>query len=142
MIKLASTKSELKVIDDQFGAPTPATWLASVTKSAIEQSHAFKVQPESAIPLWGLYHASGAGEISWHVYAKTVIEEALALGFSLSLKAEEVFPIPASDYPLPAKRPTYSVLNCEKLKHVFKIDQPDWKMSVVNVLKQIQAASN
>jgi len=137
MLKLASTKSELKVIDDQFGAPTPATWLADVTHSAIEQSQALKAQQQPASPLWGLYHASGAGEISWHVYAKAVIEEALALGFSLNLNAEKVMPIPASDYPLPAKRPVYSVLNCEKLKHVFKIEQPNWRQSVVEVLRAI-----
>ena len=141
MLRLASTKPELKVIADQFGAPTPAAWLAAVTQKAIQSCESIKHQrtDASSIPLWGLYHASGAGEISWHQYAKTVIEQAQALDFHLALKPENVLPIPSSSYPLPAKRPAYSVLDCHKLRQAFKVEQPIWHQSIVDVLKSIQA---
>ncbi len=144
MLRLASTKSELKVIEDQIGAPTPASWLAEVTRQALIRCHniqSHELQPDSN-SIWGLYHASGAGAISWHHYAKTVINEAHNLGFNLTVTPDKVFPIPSSDYPLPAKRPAYSVLNCNKLKRVLSLDQLHWHESIVEVLKQISSNSS
>ncbi len=142
MLRLASTKSELKVIDDQFGAPTLASWLAHVTRVAIEKVQSLESNqqiPSLTSEVWGIYHASGAGEISWHQYAKTVIKEALALGFSLNLTEQDVLPIPSQSYPLPAKRPSYSVLDSTKLKTTFGVEQIPWKHSVQEVLEILKS---
>jgi dTDP-4-dehydrorhamnose reductase len=139
MLRLARTKPELNVINDQFGSPTPATWLAGVTRQAIEKIELInsKTSQRDSDSLWGLYHASGAGVISWHQYARAVIDEAQHLGFNLPLNPQQVLPILASNYPLPARRPNYSVLNCNKLTQTFNVTQPDWHQSILSVLKEL-----
>lgn len=140
ILKLASSKHELKVIDDQFGAPTQASWLAHVTRRALDHltSPLASPQIDPSHPHWGLYHASGLGQISWHQYARAVVEDAKALGFELSLTPEQVLPIASCEYPQPAQRPFFSVLNCDKLKQTFDIQPVEWRQSVQEVLNELQ----
>jgi len=151
MLRLAQNKTELKVVSDQFGAPTSAKWLAKVSidalKLCLEKNTSVSSSNTSPSPSfssssssssnWGLYHASSEGVTSWHAYAKEAIAFAQHLGFAQTLKPEHVLPIPSVEYPLPATRPSYSVLSGEKLSRAFGIQRPDWVDAVHEVITDI-----
>ena len=145
MLRLAQNKTELKVVNDQFGAPTSAKWLAKVSidalKLCLEKNNPYSSSNTSRTPSsssdWGLYHASSEGVTSWHAYAKEAIAFAQHVGFAQTLKPEDVLPIPSVDYPLPATRPSYSVLSGEKLSQAFGIQRPDWVDAVHEVITDI-----
>ena len=92
MIKLASERDALSVIDDQFGAPTGAELLADVTAHAIRACRA-------DAKLCGTYHAVAGGETNWFEYARFVIEWARANGLPIKVAADAIKPVPTSGYP-------------------------------------------
>ena len=148
MLRLAQNRTELKVVNDQFGAPTSAKWLAKVSidalKLCLEKNNPYSSSNTSRTPSpspsprsssdWGLYHASSEGVTSWYAYAKEAIAFAQHVGFAQTLKPEDVLPIPSLEYPLPATRPSYSVLSGEKLSQAFGIQRPDWIDAVQEVI--------
>jgi len=133
MLRLAGTKSELSVIDDQVGAPTGAELLADLTALA---ARAAMARPELA----GTYHAVAAGATSWHGYAKLVIETARERGVPLTLPADALRAIPTSAYPTPAARPLNSRLDTRKLRDAFGVHLPDWELGVRRMLAEILPA--
>jgi dTDP-4-dehydrorhamnose reductase len=133
MLRLAATKSELNVIDDQVGAPTGADLLADLTAL---MARAALAQPE----LGGTYHAVAAGATSWHGYARLVIETARARGVTLTLPADALRPIPTSAYPTPAPRPLNSRLDTRKLREHFGVHLPEWEVGVRRLLAEILPA--
>ena len=136
MLRLAQNKTELKVVSDQLGAPTSAKWLAKASLDAlqlcIENNH------RGSSSNWGLYHASSEGVTSWHEYARQAISLAQDMGFKQTLKPEHVLALPSVEYPLPATRPSYSVLSGEKLSQTFGIQRPFWLDAVKDVITEIR----
>jgi dTDP-4-dehydrorhamnose reductase len=132
MIKLASERDALSVIDDQFGAPTGAELLADVTAHAIR---ACKATPA----LGGTYHAVAGGETNWFEYARFVIEWARANGLAIKVAADALEPVPTSGYPTPAKRPLNSRLDTRKLREAFNITLPHWQSGVKRMLMEAYA---
>jgi dTDP-4-dehydrorhamnose reductase len=118
MLKLGSERPELRVVADQVGAPTWAKTIAVATSHIVAQGMAGDVD------WWakrsGVYHFSAAGETSWHGFAEAIF--ATALGE----RAPKVVPIPASDYPVPAKRPANSRMALDKLAETFGVWMPAW----------------
>jgi dTDP-4-dehydrorhamnose reductase len=133
MLRLAATKTELNVIDDQIGAPTGADLLADLTAL---MARAARAQPELA----GTYHAVAAGATSWHGYARLVIETARERGVALTLPADALRPIPTSAYPTPAPRPLNSRLDTRKLRERFDVNLPHWESGVRRLLAEILPA--
>ena len=133
MLRLAAEREQLKVIDDQVGAPTGADLLADVTAQAMRQ-----VLPEQhpGAPS-GIYHLAAAGETSWHGYARFVISQALMAGRALKAGPEQVLPIPSSAYPTPAKRPHNSRLDTRRLRSTFGLTLPHWQAGVARLLTEI-----
>lgn len=127
MLRLVRERTELKVIDDQFGAPTGAELLADVTVHSLRSAIA---QPQLA----GLYHLAAGGETSWYDYARFVIEQARTLGETLAV--EDISPIPTSAYPTPARRPHNSRLDTRKLRQNFGLHLPHWQDGVSRMLKE------
>ncbi|MCG3189262.1 MAG: dTDP-4-dehydrorhamnose reductase [Burkholderiaceae bacterium] len=127
MIKLAAERDELRVVDDQIGAPTGADLLADVTAHALR---AAMPKPE----LGGTYHAVAAGETSWHGYARTVIEWARAQGLPMRVPAERIVAVPSSAYPTPARRPLNSRLDTQSLRRAFGLAMPPWQPGVLRML--------
>ncbi len=113
MKRLAETRDELSVVDDQRGGPTAAldiAWcLLKMAKTAVKAD----------FQEWGIYHYTGAPSVSWYEFAAEILK---------SDPTTIVKPIPTSGYPTPAARPANSVLDCEKIKSVFGISQPDWRL--------------
>lgn len=134
ILKLAQERDELKIIADQFGAPTSARLLADSTGEIAKQLLSGDAANKS-----GTYHLVGAGETTWHAYASKVVEFANQLGVRTKVQAGGIQPIPTEAYPLPAPRPKNSRLSTDKIKATFGIDIPDWTVDVEQVLKQIIA---
>ncbi|MCY4753344.1 dTDP-4-dehydrorhamnose reductase [Pelomonas aquatica] len=130
MLRLAAERDQLKVIADQIGAPTGADLLADLTTHMLR---AARVNPA----LTGTYHAVAGGEVSWHDYARFVIEFARARGVAIKVAPEQILGIPTSDYPTPARRPLNSRLSTAKLQQRFGLRLPHWQQGVERMLNEI-----
>ena len=127
---MAQQQDQLKVINDQVGAPTGADLLADVTAHAIRaamlNSH-----------LSGLYHLAAAGETTWHAYATYVIEQAKLAGVAIRVAQSAIQAVPSSAFPTPAQRPLNSRLNTSKLQHAFGLSLPHWQIGVKRMLTEV-----
>jgi dTDP-4-dehydrorhamnose reductase len=103
ILRLAKERDTLKVIADQYGVPTSATWLAETSLALIlNEQHQLKPFPS------GIYHAVPLGEANWHALACYAVQVAMTAGVELKLQPNTIEAIPASEYPLPAPRPKNS----------------------------------
>jgi dTDP-4-dehydrorhamnose reductase len=124
MLKLGNEKEMLNVVFDQVGTPTSASDLAHAIMVICD-----KIDVENK-NYGGIYHYSNEGVCSWYDFAVEIMELA-----GLNCK---VLPITTSQYPLPAKRPAYSVLNKSKIKSVFGIEIPHWKKSLKELIMKLK----
>jgi dTDP-4-dehydrorhamnose reductase len=127
MIDLATRKDEIAVVDDQFGSPTYGPHLATAILQIAEQS------TRSGFSGWGIYHASGGGETTWCGLAL----EAMAVSKWLRGPSTEIRAITTAEYPLPAKRPRNSRLNCAKLIANFGVSLPNWRIGAALCVGEI-----
>jgi dTDP-4-dehydrorhamnose reductase len=130
MLRLAAERGQLKVVADQVGVPTSAQWLAEIG-----------VQIAGSRVESGIYHAVPDGETSWHGLGVFAIETAASCGEGIEIKSENIHAIPATEYPLPAKRPYNSRLNNDKLKKAlsemaFTGQYPHWRNQVEQYVKE------
>jgi dTDP-4-dehydrorhamnose reductase len=130
MLRLASERDRLTVINDQIGVPTGAELLADVTAHAIRR---VQQQPELA----GLYHLVASGETSWYHYARFVLDFARQAGVDIKVADAGIEAIPTSAFPLPAQRPLNSRLNTNKLCASFNLTLPHWQQGVARMLTEI-----
>ncbi len=121
MMKLMQERETLNVVSDQIGKPTYAADLAAAIFQIIFSESAF-------VP--GMYHYANQGVISWYEFAQAIKEIG---GYACA-----VHPIPSSAYPVPAKRPHYSILHTDKIEHTFNIVIPHWKASLQNCMSLFQ----
>jgi dTDP-4-dehydrorhamnose reductase len=133
MLRLAGEREVLRVVADQFGAPTSAGLLAETTAKILTQ---MKSAPTDD-PRWGLYHLAAGGATSWNGLARRVIARAAEQGLPLKATAAAVAEIASAEYPTPAKRPFNSRLDTTKLRGTFGLDLPDWTVGVDDVLDRI-----
>lgn len=124
-LKLAKERDELRIVNDQIGSPTPARWLAVATALAVSKN--FDAN--------GTWHVAAEGECSWHQFAQTIYQEALAAG--ILEKAPRLVGIPSSEYPTKAKRPTYSRLDCSRFTVDFGMQLPNWRLGLNQVLAEM-----
>ncbi|MBV4412030.1 dTDP-4-dehydrorhamnose reductase [Enterobacteriaceae bacterium YMB-R22] len=128
MLRLAKERTELSVINDQFGAPTGAELIADCTAHAIRTA---LLKPEIA----GLYHLVASGSTTWFDYAELVFKEARKAGFPLAVV--NVKPVPSSEYVTAACRPSNSRLNTTKFQKNFELILPDWELGVKRMLAEL-----
>jgi len=126
MQRLAREREKLRVVRDQIGCPTWSRMIAEATALAIKQMLA---SPARSI-YNGTYHLAANGLTNWHGFASRIIE----LIPEAERKCREIEAITTAEYPTPAKRPAYSVLNCDKLEQTFGLRLPDWERSLRQVL--------
>ncbi|RAS10183.1 dTDP-4-dehydrorhamnose reductase [Cupriavidus alkaliphilus] len=134
MLKLGRERDSLRVIADQFGAPTTAALIADVTAQVVARHWLSGDRTSFAS---GIYHLAAAGETTWHAYASEVLRYAAAKGIELKVDPRRIEAIPATAYPLPAPRPANSRLDTSKLRQTFGIHLPDWQQGVHYLLDQI-----
>ncbi len=120
--RLAQERDELRVVDDQLGAPTWSRMIAESTAAILNQC----LHQGSVVDVMrdkgGLYHLTAAGQTSWFGFASEIVKHAH--------KAPRMTPITTAEYPLPAPRPAYSVMSNSKLTRVFGVALPEWKASL------------
>lgn len=120
--RMARDGAELRVIDDQIGCPTWARALAEATAAILAQS--WLAGGSAALAeRGGLFHLSAAGETSWHGFASAIVAASVRPGDA----PPKVRPIPTSGYPLPARRPAYSVFDCSAVRAAFGVALPHWE---------------
>lgn len=121
MMRLMHERNELNVVSDQIGSPTYAADLANAILKIISSGK------------WerGIYHYSNEGKVSWYEFAQAIKE--------LSGSQAVIHPILTAEYPTPAKRPRFSLLNKEKIKTIYQLQVPDWKESLVKCMREIEA---
>ncbi len=117
MLRLATTREEIGVVDDQCGSPTYAGDLAGAILDIAT------LPPAVLERGWGTYHVTNGGETTWAGFAREIFAEAGALG----LKTARVRPITTAEYPTPAARPAYSVLDTSKIARTFGVRLPAWQ---------------
>jgi dTDP-4-dehydrorhamnose reductase len=129
MLRLAMERDSLRVVADQTGVPTAAAWLADITLAAM------RLSDEQG--LMGLFHATPTGQTHWQAYAQYVLEQALQLGWRLKATPQKVEPITTAQYPLPAVRPAYGLLDSSLLAQTLKLPWPNWQTGVDKVMRQL-----
>ena len=120
MLRLASERDSLSVVSDQLGTPTNAVDLAEALITMLTKTH--NLQP-TTYNLFGIYNFSNEGQCSWYDFAKKIFEEN---NITINLN-----PILTSQYPTPAKRPSYSVLDKSKIKKIFGLQINPWEDSLI-----------
>jgi len=122
MLRLGAERDELRVVADQHGSPTPAWLLADAAAAVLRQGI---VEP-------GVRHIVAGGQTSWHGFAEAIFDEALLRG--LIARRPQVLPITTADYPTPARRPNYSVLDSSRLQAEYGLSIPQWRDALKTTL--------
>ncbi len=123
MLRLAQTRTHLRVVGDQTGGPTSA---ASIADACLVATSALRKNPA----LSGTYHYSGAPDTTWAAFARAI--------FHASDRAVTVEDIPTAAYPTPAQRPLNSRLDCSATTAAFGLGRPDWTTDLARVLGELQ----
>ena len=126
MLRLGAERPALNVVFDQVGTPTYAPDLAAAVLHIVQLVENKTIAPTA---LAGIWHYSNEGVTSWYDFTKAI--------FELRNLACRVHAIETKDYPLPAARPPYSVLNKAKIKQAFGLDIPHWRESLVRCLEEL-----
>jgi dTDP-4-dehydrorhamnose reductase len=129
MLRLGKEKDELSIVFDQVGSPTYAADLAAAILHIIRRS---ETDAKNFIP--GVYHYSNEGVISWYDFSMAIFE---LTGIKI-----KVNPVLSEQFPTPAKRPHYSVLNKSKIRDKFELQIPYWKESLQHCLNRLQKNKN
>lgn len=141
ILRLACEKEELSIVDDQIGAPTWSRALAEGTRDILMRVKS----PEGLSKTSGLYHMTAGGRTSWCGFTRAIIEEYRANGHDRpwmqqaiagrKMKIKEVRGIATSEYPLPARRPQWSVLSNDRLRLTFGVELADWRDQLRQVMQ-------
>lgn len=135
MLRLAHEREELRVVSDQVGAPTSGRALAEMTTQVLARlrvGDGFALATEDA----GLHHASAAGSTSWHAFAHRILERDR---HRAAQTCRRIVPLATADFPTPARRPLYSVLNNARLRTTFGIALPPWEEQLDRVMAELDA---
>lgn len=124
MLRISKGRNDISVVDDQIGTPTYAIDLAIVIFKIIQ----------SKSTAFGVYHYSNEGVASWYDFACAIFDESKV---SIGIK-----PIKSKDYPTPAKRPKFSVLDKTKLKKNIDTTIPHWRDSLKNAIRNVNSIQN
>ena len=124
MLRLSTIKTELSVVNDQIGTPTNAYDLSKTIIQIVFKLQLLEKKNEN-IDFYGIYHFSNEGVCSWYDFAKEI--------FRINNIKIDLRPITALNYPTPAKRPMYSVLDKSRIKVVFGIHVKSWEESLLKI---------
>lgn len=154
VLRLASTREELRIVNDQFGAPTPARAIAEATARLVGSS---KSDPASLRQRAGTYHLTASGETTWYEFAVAILNAVQDLGVPAApggaaehstlpqwlaaatggrpIICKRVAPITTAEYPTPAARPAYSVLSNSRFASTFGFSLPDWRAQLRETIR-------
>lgn len=127
MLRLGRERPELAIVDDQIGAPTYAADVAAAVARIVETTETGRDD------IWGTYHFANAGSTTWFGFAAEIFAKAQALGWPVP----KLKPITTAEYPTPARRPAYSVLDTAKISRVFGIAPPEWREALGRCMARV-----
>lgn len=133
MLRLGRERPQLRVVDDQRGAPTPARLIAEATALAL--AHVYARRATDREKFRGIFHLTAAGECSWFEFAQAIFARAHAAG--LIERVPELLPITTAEYPTRARRPAYSVLDSTKFRSAFGLHLPTWQLGLDAVIGEL-----
>ncbi len=140
VLRLAGEREVLNVVDDQIGAPTPAALIATVTGVVVAMLRCGELLKSGE---HRLYHLAAANPVSWCGFAREIVHRAqVTPGFDLCLAPHNIVAIPTSAYPLPAKRPANSQLDCGRLAGDFGLEMPDWRPYLARMMQLLALKRN
>lgn len=128
ILRLARERDELRIVNDQIGAPTSSECIAEATVHVLRQmltsdkSHWARVT--------GTYHMTASGEVSWFGFAREIISQC-----DCAIRPKSIVPISTTEYPSPARRPLNSRLNCSKIAKTFGVNVLPWQTALSSVLQ-------
>lgn len=128
ILRLAKERSELRIVADQYGAPTWARLLAESTTQIIGKYTEDKS---------GVYHLTAGGRTNWHQFAEEIVRLARQYDDALKDKPLAIHPIATHEYPVPAKRPANSSLSTEKVRKTFGLELPNWEDELAECVRQL-----
>ena len=129
MLRLGRERDRLGVVADQQGCPTSA---ASIARALWTLAMQYR---DLGSLHWGTYHFSGAPACTWHEFALEIFRQGHQHG--VITKIPQVRGIDSAEYPTPAKRPAWSVMDCSKLREQLGISQPDWRLELAAVITEL-----
>jgi dTDP-4-dehydrorhamnose reductase len=138
ILRLAKEKTELNIVDDQWGTPSSTLFLSDAVKQILMQL----LRTEDAAKWWqthqGIYHLTPEGFTNWCEFSQRIVTQASQLGL-LQTAPPKIQGIPSSAYPTPAQRPKNSCLDKAKLSRHFGIHLPDWEQALQDCLQDMHA---
>jgi len=127
MLRLADEHDTLTVVDDQTGTPTSAAWIAEATATILRRLQSMGAPGDFS----GLYHLAASGQTSWYGFAQAIFAQ-------FGREDVTVEPIPPEEYPTPAARPAYTVLDSSKARTTFDLDIPTWSEQLDVLRRQME----
>ena len=140
ILRLAQEKEELRIVDDQYGAPTWSRDLARLVAHVMGEISQRTMETgasaaETVRVNQGVYHAVNSGETTWYGFALEFVR--IAAATRPDLKFARLVPVSSSEYPTPARRPANSRLDCTRLRQAFNFTMPPWQESAAAVVSEI-----
>jgi|TARA_B110000503_G_scaffold35328_1_gene57722 dTDP-4-dehydrorhamnose reductase len=129
MLRLGAERDELSIVGDQIGCPTYAQDLARAIVAMLPKVESNQWQ-------YGVYHYCGDSACSWYEFAEAIFKQAKECGFKVPNRINSITTV---DYPTPAKRPAYSVLDCSTITTAFDITASNWRQGIVDVLNRLDS---
>ena len=136
VLKLAKDREEVRIVDDQVGAPTPSHVIADAVAQIAAQASALTDKHSLSDVLRerrGLYNLTCGGQVSWYGFAKEILR------VFPPQRCPRLVPIPASEYPSAARRPAFSVLSTQKLVSTFGFQPPHWEQALERFAEHMRA---
>jgi dTDP-4-dehydrorhamnose reductase len=141
IMRLARERDELRVVDDQIGAPTLSTDIAQATLKVLKHLAGKSCSPAKALgDRRGICNMTSRGSVSWYGFAVAIVEEMGRHMMNSDKPLPTVVPISTRERPAPASRPKNSRLSNEKLRRMFGVELPEWRTSLVKVMEEVEAA--
>ncbi len=136
MLRLGGERPEIAVVDDQRGGPT---WAGAIADTVLTVAARIGGAPVTGAGPWGLYHYCGAPTVTRFDFARAIYDEAVRAG--LLPEAPRLVPVSSGHFPVPARRPANSALDCRRLAQTFGILQPDWRAGLAAMTDELAAAA-
>ncbi|MET3652795.1 dTDP-4-dehydrorhamnose reductase [Dyella japonica] len=138
MFRLANERSPLRVVNDQHGTPTPAGLVARASLAAVEQWHRSATGQETSA--LGTYHLVSSGATTWHDFAVSIFQKAHSMGLLEAIP--DIVPVGSLEFPTPAPRPRWSILDNTGFSRRFGFPLPDWRTGLDDVIHELCAEVN
>lgn len=133
MLRLGADREELRVVDDQHGAPTDTGLIVSSSLVALDGWQ--RASAAQRRQLGGTHHLVASGATNWHGFASAIFEQAVANG--LLVREPRTIAISSADYPTPAMRPAWSLLDNTRFQQQFSATLPDWRVGLHSVMTRL-----